>query len=158
MLRLAVAILMIFIQCFGSVTMARVVCFRGGAICCITSAWASSQCCERVEVHESNGCKCCGRTQDTCDERSVLKNHTSSSLKLGPQTFDAVLRASDCQPVVVMAILESSKLPEDNVLSHWMIFTSTEFVYGDGLTESTKWSIVPPSPSLTSCRNSIMRC
>ena len=158
MLRLAVASLMIFIQCFGSVTLARVVCFRGGAICCITSVWASSKCCERVEVQEPKGCKCCGRTQDTCDEPSVLKNHTASSLKLGPQTFDAVLRASDCQPVVVMAILESSKLPEDKVLLHLMIFTSTEFVCGDGLMESTEWSIVPPSPYLTSCRNSIMRC
>ncbi len=158
MLRLAVAILMIFIQGFGSVTMARVVCFRGGAICCITSAWVSSKCCERIEGQEPKGCKCCGPTHGTCDEQSVDKNYTSNSLKLGPPTFDAVLGASDCQPVVVMAVLESSTLPEDNNLLHSMIFIFSEFVCCDGLMESTDWSIAPPNPTLMSCRGSIMRC
>ena len=160
MLRLAVAILMIFIQCFGSVGMTRVVCFRGdGSICCISSAWANSDCCEReVLVQEPQGCKCCRHTQNTCDERNDARSRTSDSIELGSREFGAVLEACDCQPVLVMANLEISKSPEKIILLHSLIFTYCEFVFGHGLPESTDWSILASNPSLRQCRSSVMRC
>ena len=160
MLRRAVAILMIFIQCFESVGMARIVCFRGdGSICCISSAWASSDCCEReLVVQEPQGCKCCGHTQNVCDERNDARSHTSDSIELGSQEFGAVREACDCQPVLVMVILEISKSPEKDNLLHALIFTYTEFVFGHGLQESTDWSIMASNPSLRHCRSTVIRC
>lgn len=159
MLRLAVAILMIFIQCFGSVGMTRVVCFRGdGSICCISSAWTGSDCCERVEVQEPQGCKCCGHTKNNYDERNSAQSHQSDSLEPGSREFGAVRKACDCHPVLVMAILEISKSPEKIILLHSLIFTYCEFVFGHGLPESTDWSILASNPSLRQCRSSVMRC
>ena len=159
MLRLAVAILMIFIQCFGNVAMARVVCFRGdGAICCITSAWASPECCERVVLQKPKSCKCCDHAQYTCNERKEIKHQASKALEFGPRISGVVIEAFECQPLLVMAILETSKLPEEIVLWHSLIFTFTEFVFGDGPVESTDWSILPSNPTLVLCRSPIMRC
>ena len=92
MLRLAVAILMIFIQCFGSVGLARVVCFRGdGSICCICSAWDSSACCEPV-LQEPDGCTCCRHSQNICDDRNADSIHTSNSLDFGSREFNSFVR------------------------------------------------------------------
>ena len=150
---------MIFIQCFGSVAMARVVCFRGdGAICCITSAWASPECCERVVLQKPKSCKCCEHAQNPFDERNEVKHQSSKALEFGPWISGVVLESSDCQPLLVMAILETSKLPEDNFLLHLLIFTFTQFVFGDIRVVSTDWSILLPNPTLAFCRSPIMRC
>ena len=159
MFRFAVAILMIFIQCFGSVGMARVVCFRGdGSICCISSAWTGSDCCERVIVQEPQGCKCCSHAHNTVNEPNAPPCPTSESLEHGYRDSDTVREDCDCQPVLVMASIESLKSPGKNILSQSLIFTYTEYVFGHGLLESNDWNTMPSNPSLEHCRSSVMRC
>ena len=156
--RLVVAILMIFIQCFGSVGLARIVCFRGdGSICCICSAWTSSACCERVP-QEPEGCKCCGHSQNICDDRNADPIHTSDSLVLSSREFSAVRKTSDCHPVFVMANLEISKSPNENCLLRLLIFARTEFVFEVGLQQRADGNIKNPNPSVRHCRCSVMRC
>lgn len=156
--RLVVAILIIFIQCFGSVGLARVVCFRGdGSICCIYSAWDSSACCEPV-LQEPDGCTCCHHSQNICDDRNADPIHSSNSLDFGSWEFGAVREVCDCHPMFVMANIELSKSPNKICLMHSLIVTRTEFVFELGLPVPTDGCLRTPNPSLRRCRCSVMRC
>lgn len=156
--RLAVVILMIFIQCVGSVGLAHIVCFRGdGSICCICSAWASSTWCERVP-QENEGCKCCGHSQNLCDDRNTDPIHTSGSLVFSSGECSAVRETCDCHPVFVMANLEKSKSPNETCLLRLLIFARTEFVLEVGLQQRDDGNMKKPNPSARHCRCSVMRC
>lgn len=148
---------MICIQCFGSIGLARIVCFRGdGSICCICSAWTSSECCEPVP-QEPDGCICCEHSQNICDDRNAHPIHTSDSLELGSGEFGAVHESCDCHRVFVMANLQISKSPNENCLLHSLSFTRTQIVFEVGLQHQPDGKKTP-NPSLQHCRCSVMRC